>query len=99
MASPFTEPFSICVPSVLWSAPQAHEAARPPQPAALDAVAHGEVGYPPLSLTDDQLKDAKDVAVPSEMRLSGQSLVFAIFLPALEGPLHAAPSGALVLRI
>jgi len=64
VASPCTEPFSICSTSVLLSAPATHAAALPSRVPIVAAVSHDDTGYPPLSLTDDQLKDAKDVIAP-----------------------------------
>jgi hypothetical protein len=99
VASPCTEPFSICSPAVLLSAPGTHVAVVPSRMPSVAAVFHDESGYPPLSLTDDQLKDSKDVTTPQVLSAaaprSGARPVV-ITSPLVPGALQAAPA---VLRI
>jgi hypothetical protein len=95
VASPFTEPFSICSPTVLWSAPAAPPAAMPYRVPVLDAVSRNDGGYPPVSLTDDELQYSTNVDLAPQPRLS-------VFITILPGPARSGrvvQSTPLVLRL
>jgi hypothetical protein len=99
VASPFTEPFSVCSPALLASASTVRPSSTAPHSPAIGCPIRRDAGYPPLSLTDDQLKDAKDVLpapVPAPHDTVGLvSAVYVTTVGASARPAHPAS----VLRI
>jgi hypothetical protein len=98
VAAPFTEPFSVCTPASLAGAARAQQPALPYGP-AIGHPGRPDAGYPPLSLTDDQLHDAKAaIAAPLAATNAAVGLVSAVYVTSADSPVDAlyAP---LILRI